>query len=42
MEHEARAAPRACAYERLRAIARSSCCFVMLERPGMFRRLAWL
>src|SRR5262249_51509786 len=28
MKQEARAGTRACAYERLRAIARSSCCFV--------------
>jgi hypothetical protein len=42
MKREARAGTRACAYDRLRAIARSSGCFVMLERPGIFRRLAWL
>ncbi len=42
MKHEARAGTLACAYDPLRAIARSNCCFVMLERPGMFRRLAWL
>src|SRR5262245_2046624 len=38
MKHEARAGTRASAYERLRAIARSSCCFDMLERPGIFKR----
>jgi hypothetical protein len=39
---QARAGARASAYERLRAMARWSCCFVMFERPSIFRRFAWL
>src|SRR5690242_16966444 len=33
---------RAFAYERLLAIARSSCCLLILERPSIFSRFAWL
>jgi len=40
-EASARAATRARRY-RLRAMARSSCCFVMLDRPSIFSRLAVL
>jgi hypothetical protein len=29
-------------YERARLIARSSCALVMLERPSIFNRFAWL
>jgi len=42
MKQQARAGARARAQELLRAIARSSCCFVIVERPSIFRRLAWL
>src|SRR4029450_11951980 len=42
MKRQARAGARASAYEVARAMARTSCCFVMFERPGIFRRFAWL
>jgi hypothetical protein len=42
MERQARAGARASAYEVAWAMARSSCCFVMFERPGILRRFAWL
>jgi hypothetical protein len=42
MKRQARAGARASAYEVARAMARTSCCFVMCERPGIFRRFAWL